>query len=190
VHERLRAGARVADLGCGQDWSSIAIARAYPNVTVDGLDNDRASIEAARANAATEGLEDRVRFVVQDASDPSLDGGYALVTIFEALHDMGRPVEALEHARRLLGPDGTVIVADERVAERVHGSRRRPRAIHVRLQRRALPRGRSGRPRGPAATGTAMRPEILREYARAAGFVRTEVLPIENDFWRFYRLDP
>jgi 2-polyprenyl-3-methyl-5-hydroxy-6-metoxy-1,4-benzoquinol methylase len=190
VHERLRAGARVADLGCGMGWSSVAIARAYPKVIVDGLDADRASIEVARANAAAEGLEYRVRFFAQDASDPSLEGDYAVVTIFEALHDMGRPVEALEHARRLLAADGSVIVADERVADRftapgddlerfMYGFS----VVHCLAVARA-------HHEDSAATGTAMRPDTLREYARAAGFGRTEILPIENDFWRFYRLDP
>jgi 2-polyprenyl-3-methyl-5-hydroxy-6-metoxy-1,4-benzoquinol methylase len=190
VHERLRDGARVADLGCGMGWSSIAIARAYPKVVVDGLDSDRASIEAARANASAEGLEHRVRFLAQDASDPSLAGDYAVVTIFEALHDMGRPVEALAHARALLAPDGVVIVADERVADRftapgddleriMYGFS----VVHCLAVARADHED-------SAATGTAMRPDTLREYARAAGFSRTEILPIENDFWRFYRLSP
>jgi SAM-dependent methyltransferase len=190
VDERLRAGARVADLGCGTGWSSIAIARAYPNAVVDGLDADSASIEAARANAAAEGLEDRVRFVAQDASSPSLDGGYALVTIFEALHDMGRPVEALEHARRLLDPDGTVIVADERVADRFTApGDDLERIMYGFSVVHCLAVGRADHEHS-AATGTAMRPDTLREYASLAGFRQTTVLPIENDFWRFYRLDP
>jgi 2-polyprenyl-3-methyl-5-hydroxy-6-metoxy-1,4-benzoquinol methylase len=190
LHERLRAGARVADLGCGVGWSSIAIARAYPNAVVDGLDVDEASIEAARANAAAEGLEERVRFFSQDASDPSLDGDYAVVTIFEALHDMGRPVEALAHARRLLARDGAVIVADERVADRFAApGDDLERVMYGFSVVHCLAVGRAGH-EDSAATGTAMRPDTVREYALAAGFRETTVLPIENDFWRFYRLDP
>jgi hypothetical protein len=84
LDSRLRSpGARVADLGCGTGWSSIAIARAYPDALVDGFDLDPASIETATANAAAEGLGDRLRFFVRDASDPRLDGGYDVVTIFE-----------------------------------------------------------------------------------------------------------
>jgi len=190
VHERLEAGARVADIGCGTGWSSIAIALAYPNVIVDGLDADEASIAEARRNASDQGLEDRVRFFDQDASDPSLEGEYALVTIFEALHDMARPVDALTHARTLLAPGGTVIVADERVAdtftapgddlERImYGFS----VVHCLAVARA-----DGE--DSAATGTVMRPATMREYAGAAGFSEVEILPIENDFWRFYRLDP
>ena len=119
VDARLRATppARVADIACGTGWSSVSIARGYPSARVDGFDVDGPSIEAARALAAERGVEDRVRFFVQDASDPGLEGTYDLVTIFEALHDMSRPVEALRTARGLLAEGGSVIVGDEKVAE-------------------------------------------------------------------------
>jgi Methyltransferase small domain len=84
VDARLRAHppARVADLACGTAWSSIAIARAYPRVTVDAIDIDRASIEAARANIDAAGLSERTMPTLRDAGDPQLAGGYDLVTIF------------------------------------------------------------------------------------------------------------
>src|SRR4029450_8346850 len=103
---------------CGTAWSSIAIARAYPGVTVDAVDVDAASIEIARVNIAAAGLANRVRPVVHDVSDPELDGRYDLVTIFEALHDMNHPVQALRAARNSLAEGGSVVIADERVAER------------------------------------------------------------------------
>lgn len=92
VHARLQAGppARVADIGCGLGWSSIAIARAYPNVIVEGFDSDDASIAQARRHAEVAGLGDRVTFHVRDAADPALVGRYALVTFFECVHDFGR----------------------------------------------------------------------------------------------------
>jgi SAM-dependent methyltransferase len=189
VHERLLAGGRVADLGCGTGWSSIAMAKAYPKARVDGFDVDPASVKAARGNAAAEGIEDRVRFHVHDASDPSLAGTYHLVTIFEALHDMGRPVEALANARRVLAPGGTVIVADERVAERFTAPGDDiERIMYGFSVVHCLPVGRADHERS-AATGTAMRPDTLRAYARDAGFAHVGILPIDNDFWRFYRLD-
>ncbi len=190
VHARLASPSRVADLGCGTGWSSIAIAHAYRQARVDGVDADRASIEAARANAAAERVDDRVRFVAGDASDPSLEGRYDLVTIFEALHDMGRPMEALAAARRLLTEGGVVLVADERVADRftapgddlerlMYGFS----VVHCLAVSRADHAD-------SAATGTAMRADTLRAYALQAGFSKVEVLSIKNDFWRFYRLDP
>src|SRR5262249_57480012 len=108
VHARLSAGppARVADLGCGGGWSSIALARAYPRARVSGFDSDAPSIALARRNAAESGVSDRVTFEVRDAADPELAGAYDLVMAVEALHDMPRPVEALPTMPRLAGEAG------------------------------------------------------------------------------------
>jgi SAM-dependent methyltransferase len=191
VHARLRsAPARVADLACGCGWSSLSIARAYPLAHVDGLDEDAASVGQARRNAADAGLDGRVRFFCQDASDDALTGTYDLVTIFEALHDMARPVEALRAARALLAKGGSVLVADERAGEHFTAPAEDPldRLFYGFSVLHCLPVGRVDQP--SAATGTVMRPHTLREYADAAGFSRAEVLPIEHDVWRFYRLIP
>jgi 2-polyprenyl-3-methyl-5-hydroxy-6-metoxy-1,4-benzoquinol methylase len=191
VHARLgeRPPAWVADIACGTGWSSIAIARAYPMARVDGLDADPASIDAANENAAATGLADRVSFAVRDAADPGLAGRYDLVTVFEALHDMARPIEALRAIRGLLGRGGTAIVADERVAEAFAA----PGDDVERLMYgfsilHCLPVGRDEQ--SSAATGTVMRPDALRAMAHEAGFAEVEILPIDNDFWRFYRLTP
>ena len=119
VHRRLQADppARVADMGCGLGWSGIGMAKAYPKIRVDGFDLDSASIETARVNTKEAYLEDRVRFYVRDAGDPSLKGKYDLVTAFECIHDMADPVAALRTMLDLAGPDGSVIIMDERTAE-------------------------------------------------------------------------
>jgi len=191
VDARLRAKppARVADLACGSAWSSIAIARAYPEVLVDAIDLDAASIEVAHANVAAAGLADRVRPAARDASEPGLEGRYDLVTIFEALHDMNHPVEALRASRNMLGAGGSVVIADERVAERFA-------APGDELERfnygwsilHCLTVGMLDE--DSAGTGTVIRPDTVRAYAADAGFGRVDVLPIEHDFWRFYRLVP
>lgn len=94
VHERLQQpGARVAELACGGGWAGIAIARAYPQARVHGFDVDAASIELARTNAA--GVP--VSFEVRDIAEVS--GRYDLVCVFEAIHDLARPVEALAPLR-------------------------------------------------------------------------------------------
>ena len=186
VHERLmQPNAHIADIACGTGHSSRAIARAYPLAHVDGFDDDPSSIARARAYRA-----DRVRFFVQDAADPVLDGSYDLVTIFQAVHDMSHPVQALRTARGLLAPGGTVIVADERVPEAFSAPSEDP---HERLaygfsMLHCLPVGRVGH--DAAATGTVMRPHTLEAYALEAGFAAVEILPISNDRWRFYRLSP
>ena len=191
VDARLRAEppARVADLACGSAWSSVAIARAYPKVVVDAIDIDAASIEAARAKVAAEGMADRVRPAVHDASDPKLSGRYDLVTIFEALHDMNHPVEALRTARGMLVDGGSVVIADERVAERftapgdeIERFNYGWSVLHCLAVGMLDP--------DSAGTGTVIRPDTVRSYATRAGFGRVDVLPIDHDFWRFYRLVP
>jgi SAM-dependent methyltransferase len=177
--------ARVADLACGGGRSSLAIARAYPRVRVDGIDLDAASIELARANLAGSGLEDRVAFVHSNAGE--VEGRYDLVTIFEALHDMAHPVDVLRTAAAMLADGGSVLVADERVADAFTA----PADAAERLTygfsvTHCLPVGRTEP--GSAATGAVMRAGTLRRYATAAGFTRVDVLDIESDVWRFYRL--
>lgn len=189
VHERLLADppARVADVACGAGWSSIAMARAYPNVHVDGYDLDEASIELARANAAETELADRVTFHVRDAGDPELAGSYQLVTVFEALHDMSQPVEALRALRGLVADDGAVIVMDERVADTFTAPGDEvERLMYTYSVLCCLPVGLADTP--SAGTGTVMRADTMRRYASEAGFADVEVLPIEHDFFRLYRL--
>jgi SAM-dependent methyltransferase len=191
IDARLRAQppARVADLACGTAWSSIAIARAYPEVTVDAIDEDAASIETARRNVADAGLTERVRPAVRDASDPELRGRYDLITIFEALHDMNLPVDALRTARSNLAEGGSVLVADERVAERFTAPGDEIERLNYGWSvLHCLPVGLLDE--HSAGTGTVMRPDTVRAYAAEAGFARVDVLPIEHDFWRFYRLVP
>lgn len=189
VDRRLRSQppARVADVGCGTGWSTISIAKAYPLVAVDGLDLDSASIEDARRNAAASGVADRVTFEVRDAADPSLAGSYDLVTAFETIHDMSNPVGALRAMRALRKSDGAVVVADENVAEEftAPGDDRERfmygfSALHCLAVGMVDPES--------VGTGTVMRPSRLRQFAQEAGFTDVEILPIENDFWRFYRL--
>jgi 2-polyprenyl-3-methyl-5-hydroxy-6-metoxy-1,4-benzoquinol methylase len=191
VHARLGQDppARVADVACGAGRSSIALARAYPNVRVDGFDLDEYSVRLARANLSGTGLEDRVSFAVRDAGDNTFSGSYDLVTVFEALHDMPHPVEALRTIRDLVAEGGTVIVADERAADTFTAPGDEvERLLYGWSVLHCLPVGMSEQP--SAATGTVMRAETLRQYASEAGFGGVEVLPIENDFWRFYRLTP
>jgi len=179
--------ARVADIGCGTGWSSIALAQGFPSIKVDGFDLDHDSIAKAQANAAGLGLQDRVSFQERDAGDPTLEGTYDFATAFECIHDMSNPVAALAAMRRLVGPGGTVLIADERVADEFG-------AIGDDVERlmygfsvlHCLPVGMADAP--SVGTGTVIRSSTMRAYAASAGFTQVEILPIDNIFWRFYRL--
>jgi len=191
LEKRLHADppARVVDVGCGTGWSSLSLARAYPKVDVHGIDLDPASIDEARRNAEENGLGDRVSFACQDAAHPDLVGAFDLVTAFETLHDMAHPADALRAMRSMLALGGSVLVADEKVADRFTA----PGDDHERWYYawsvlHCLPAGRIDR--DSTATGTMMRTPTLRRLADEAGFGSVEVLPVDNDFWRIYRLRP
>ena len=184
---RLRTAppARVADVGCGEGWSTIAMARAYPEAHFVGVDLDAPSITAAREAAAAAGLADRVEFLHADAA--GLDGQFDAAIVIEAVHDMANPVPVLAAIRAALVEDGSLIVVDERVAEAFAAPGDDiERFMYGWSVTTCLPDGRSRTP--SVATGTVMRPDVLRGYAREAGFSSMEILPIENDFFRFYRL--
>ena len=116
------------------------------------------------------------------------DGRFDVVTFFECVHDMADPVAVLAAARAMVRDDGYVLVADERTQESFTAPAGPARAAVLRLvaRRCACPDGRSTTP--SVATGTVMRPATLERYAREAGFAGIEILPVELDLLRFYRL--
>jgi len=178
---------RIADVGCGQGWSTIAVARAFAHADVDGLDLDPASVADARRHAAHAGVEGSTRFLEGDAAALATHGPYDLVLVLEALHDLARPVEALRATRAALAPDGAVLVVDERVAERFTAPGDEvERMMFGWSVTHCLPTQLTEQP--SAALGTALRTDAVRELAHEAGFRAVEVLPVDNDFFRLYRL--
>jgi 2-polyprenyl-3-methyl-5-hydroxy-6-metoxy-1,4-benzoquinol methylase len=189
VHARLQADppARVADIGMGLGWSSIMIAKAYPNVRVDGFDLDDASVRAATANAEASGIADRVKFEARDAGDPALAGRYDFALAIECIHDMSNPVAVLGAMRRLVGEGGTVLIVDEKVAESFTApSDDVERIVYGFSILHCLPVGMVEQP--SVATGGVIRESIMRRYATEAGFRMVDVLPIEHNYFRFFRL--
>ncbi len=185
VAARLAAGGRVADLGCGQGWSALALAQRFPDAEVWGLDNDPASIEDARAAAARAGL--RVRFECADAAALASHGPFDAVLLLEVLHDLARPVEALAAARRALAPGGALLVADEKVAPAFAA----PGDLLERMMYgwsivHCLPTQMAESP--SAALGTVLREDTLRALAAEAGFTEVRVLDVDGGFFRLYEL--
>ena len=185
---RLRAGGRVLDVGCGEGWSSIGLALAYEDAEVTGVDVDAASVAAASRHAAARGVEDRVRFEAADAAAVGpRRGGFDLALAFECVHDLADPVGVLAALRAQVADDGWVVVADERVADAFAAPAGPVERWYYGFSLGVcLPDGLSHAP--SAGTGTVMRPATLAGYARAAGFAGVEVLPVEHDLFRFYRL--
>ena len=118
VADKLTAGAKVADIGCGHGASTIVLAQAFPNSTFVGFDYHPESIKVARQRAADAGVADRVTFEVASAADFS-GNDFALVCVFDALHDMGDPVSAASHIRSALAPDGTFLIVEPMAGESV-----------------------------------------------------------------------
>jgi SAM-dependent methyltransferase len=185
--DRLTGGAaRVLDIGCGAGWSSVSIAKAYRGAIVDGVDLNPTSIESARRLAEEEGVADRVSFEVRDAATLS-GAGYDVACMFEMLHDLARPVEALTSAREALGPGGVVLVAEEQVGDAYAGPADEDERRHYGWSLlHCLPA--SMTEPGSAATGVLMRPATFRTYAREAGFATVEVLPVDSVAFRLYLL--
>jgi SAM-dependent methyltransferase len=120
MEARLRAGARVADVGCGHGASTILMAKAYPQSKFVGFDYHPPSIERATQRAAEAGVGDRVTFEVAKAKDfPRHGDGYDLVAFFDCLHDMGDPAGAAAHVRTTLRPDGAWMIVEPYAGDKV-----------------------------------------------------------------------
>ena len=183
--------ARIADLACGTGWAAIELAKAFPHVTVDGRDNDEASIAIGRRNAVDHAVADRVTLEVVDLADPAADWSprYDLAIFVECVHDFPRPVEALAHARAAMRPGGTVLVVDERAAETFTAPGDEAERFFASASAIwCLPQGRVGP--DPEPVGTLIRPAAMRDLAERAGYASMQIVPIEHPSWRFYRLTP
>ncbi len=170
VEEKLRAGARVADIGCGHGASTVLMAQAYPASTITGSDYHDESIQIARKRAAEAGVADRTAF--ETASATTFSGhDLDLVTSFDCLHDMGDPVGAARHVREVLAPDGTWMVvepaAGDTLTENLNPVGRLYYAFSTLL---CVPNGRSQA--GGYSLGAQAGPAAIRQIATDAGFTR------------------
>jgi hypothetical protein len=187
VEDKLRAGAHVADIGCGHGASTVLMAEAYPASTIVGSDYHDGSIQTARKRAAEAGVADRTTFEVAPAQ--TFGGSdYDLVTSFDCLHDMGDPVSAARHVRQSLTPDGTWMMvepfAGDSLSENLHPVGRVYYGFSTFL---CVPAGRS-QP-GGYSLGAQAGPAALRQVATDAGFTRFR-LAAETPFNHVYEVRP
>ncbi len=177
IHEILSCpGARILDVGFGAGYSTLALARAYPDATLVGLDIDADSVDMARANAESASLSDRVTFEVAGGEDAKTHGPYDAAFAFECIHDMPRPVDVLASVREAVAPGAPMIVMDEAVSAEFAGpADELDRLMYAFSLFVCLPDSMSSPP--SVATGTVLRPSTLAKYALDAG----------TPPWRSYR---
>ncbi len=202
IHQRLSgAPARIADIGCGEGWAAIALASAYPLARVTGVDVDEAAVIRAREAAREAGVADRTRFLAADAQslasaaiwseqrsgESAAAGTYDLVCVFDALHEMARPVEVLRSCRGLRSAAGAVLVLETAASDafRAPGDEIE-RFQYATSVLHCLPAGLVGEE--AAGIGTVMRPQVVRSVASKAGFAEVRACELDDRMHRLYCL--
>jgi hypothetical protein len=189
VADRLRGGAhvaRVAEVGCGGGRALLALAAAFPQATYTGYDLDETSLERARAAAASIGMEGRVRFERRRAEEVAEAGPFDLIMAFNCIHDMTRPVDALQGIRAALAADGWFLWSEARASDRLEENigpfgRNLYASSCMHCMTVALTDGGAG-------LGVVVGEETVRRLAGQAGFSSCEPLGIEHPFHRVYAL--
>jgi len=187
IESKLKAGGRVAEVGCGIGWSAIALAQGFVNTQIDAIDPDELSIQEAQRNVEKAGVSDRITLHLSTIEEAPIQGPYDLITAFECLHDLPYPVQVLSRMRELLAPDGVVLIADEAVGDTLEENTNfmghflyNFSVLHCLPQTMVFSNS--------AGTGTVIKSTIVNKYADEAGFKSVTVLPIENPQFRFYRI--
>lgn len=188
VVARLEQGGRALDVGCGVGRVSLALARAFPRSRHLGVDTHADSVREAARSAEREGLADRVRFVAGGIEAVEADSGFDLITVCDCLHDLARPLETLREIRRRLDPEGTVLIVEPKVADRLEDNRHPVATMfygfsvfHCMTQSLA---------EGGPGLGTCMGPARTEALVREAGFGRFERLDIKSHVNLFYAARP
>jgi len=183
ARERLEAGGRALDVGCGSGRVCIALAKAFPAAEIVGIDPDEESIRRAKAAS-----QEKIRFEAKTTAHVERGTGFDLVTLCDALHDLAAPLAVLREIRALLKPDGTLFIIEPRAADRLEDNRN-PVAttfygfslFHCMTQSLA---------RGGPGLGTCMGPAATGKLVGEAGFSRFERLDIKSLTNLFYAARP
>jgi SAM-dependent methyltransferase len=187
VVERLRVGGTAADVGCGGGRAAIMIAKAFPQARLFGYDIHAESIERARRNAEAEGVADRVSFEALDGLHlPAAK--FDFVSTFDVVHDAVDPVGLMSAIRRSLKDDGTYLVQEVNVSDKVEENMKPLGKMVYSVS--TLYCMTTSLAHGGAGIGTAMGEKKARELASSAGFTRFTRLPVNDDFAVLYELRP
>ena len=173
VIDKLRQGARVADVGCGHGASTILMAQAFPASHFTGSDYHAGSIEVARQRAAGAGVTDTVRFHVVPATAFS-GGPFDLVTTFDALHDMGDPIGAARHVYENLTDDGTWMIVEPAAGDAIEDNLNPVGRAYYGFSTLLCTPSSLAQDVG-MALGTQAGPAKIRDVATSAGFTRFRV---------------
>ena len=188
IVQRLEAGGRIVDVGCGVGRVALTLAKAFPQVSVIGLDADRESIAQATHAATIEGLSGRVRFIAGSPGDLAAEGGFDLITACDCVHDFAAPVDTLKAMRDLLTPDGVLFVVEPKAADRLEDNCNSIGTMYYgfsvfHCMTQSLAHG------GPGL-GTCLGPARARALMREAGFSSFDILDIKSQVLAFYAVRP
>ncbi|MDQ2685664.1 MAG: class I SAM-dependent methyltransferase [Thermoproteota archaeon] len=180
-------GGRILDVGCGDGWASISLAKSFPLTKIDAIDADSQSIDNAKKNVRNEGLENRISLHQSLIEKGNFKEKYDLVMTFESIHDMPYPIEALQKMRDVVSADGAILIGDVSMKEKLEEKKDFSGKLYYNFSvLLCLPQ--SVNHANSVATGAAMTSSTLKKYAIESGFSKIDVLPIDHFLWTFYRL--
>ena len=187
---RLEAGARVADVGCGNGQAILILAEAYPRSQFVGWDNYALAVENARERAAEAGLSDRVQYQLLDVAQ-GISGAYDLITVFDTVHDMVDPIGSLTAMRRALEPNGVLLWSEFNVSGDLAENLNNPLNLgKFTYSASTLYCMTTSLMEGGAGIGTCMGPHKAEELAHEAGFATFRRLPVDDPFTAVYEARP
>jgi 2-polyprenyl-3-methyl-5-hydroxy-6-metoxy-1,4-benzoquinol methylase len=190
VDEKLRAGARVADIGCGAGVALLAMAEAYPASEFHGYDPSAHAIERAQAKASELGLEN-VRLHTAGGEAFPADASFDFVLTFDCLHDMTRPAEVIAAIRRGIRPDGTWLIKDIRSKPRFEDNLGHPMlAMFYGFSVSACMSSALSEPGGAGLGTLGFNPEVAERMTREGGFERFTMHDFEDPSNLYYEVRP